>query len=598
MGRIRRLQGAIVDQIAAGEVVERPASVVKELLENALDAGARSITVEIERGGIQRIRVSDDGCGMDREDAELALQRHATSKIRTFEDLRTLSTLGFRGEALPSIASVSRFTLLTRRPEEAEGTRVEVEGGGPPRVGPAARPPGTSVEVRDLFYNVPARRKFLRATSAESAAVGEVCLRVALAHPSLRLTLVRDGRKARQWLPEQGLLERAASVLPGKRSLLEGERLGIRVQAVLAPPEEARSGTSHLYLFVNGRPVKDRALARAVAFAYGSTLPPGRYPRGVLFLQVPPERLDVNVHPQKLEVRFEHPPLVLESVTRLLAAGLGTVAWERTARPRPSTSLLATAPDPRPSAAGSAEAIRAAIASHPRPRLPQEAPKPPPARLAEPSTPLRSEPREPPPPATQRSVPGAFGRLRYVGQVHATYLVCEADDALLVVDQHAADERIRFHRLMRQLRERGVRAQALLMPEAVEVSEGEAAVAESCHDQLASLGLQCDPAGPRTLLLRTVPALLREAPPARLLLDAIAELAHQGERAFGDVLERTLATMACHGAVRAGDPLAPEQARAILEALDEVDEFAAHCPHGRPILERIPFEVLARRVGR
>ena len=616
MGRIRQLDETLVDQIAAGEVVERPASVVKELLENALDAGARSVTVEVERGGTVLIRVSDDGCGMDREDAPLALRRHATSKIAAFEDLRRLRTLGFRGEALPSIASVSRFALVTRRAEDAEGTRVEVEGGGEPRVRPAGRPPGTTVEVRDLFFNVPARRKFLRSVGAESAAITEVCLRTALAHPELRLVLLRDGRRVRQWLPVEGPLQRAAMLLGGKRSHLEGERAGVRVRAVLSAPEEARSGASHLHLFVNGRPVRDRALARAVAFAYGSTLPPGRYPQGVVFVDVDPAKVDVNVHPQKLEVRFEEPRLVLDTVTRLLATALGTVAWEQVSRPRAEPAASSSAPPPPPpppaeapdpeegltGAAGdpTAEALRAALRSAAQGTRAAE--EPPSASPAPPPGTSVTSPHAAPPSTTaataQQRLQGAFGRLRYVGQVRGTYLVCEADDALVVVDQHAADERIRYHRLRRAMRERGIRTQALLVPETVEVSEAEVALAEEHAERLELLGLSCDAAGPRTLRVRAVPALLHRAPPERLLRDALAELSHRGERAFGDALERALATMACHGAVRAGERLAPEQARAILEALDEVDEFAAHCPHGRPILERLPFETLARRVGR
>ncbi|MFW6052157.1 MAG: DNA mismatch repair endonuclease MutL, partial [Myxococcota bacterium] len=327
-GRIRVLEGALVDQIAAGEVVERPSSVVKELLENALDAGAANITVEVEGGGVERICVTDDGEGMAAEDAPLALVRHATSKIASTGDLLAVRTLGFRGEALPSIASVSRLALTTRPRDAVEGTRVRVDAGGAPEVEAVGCAPGTTVEVRGLFANVPARRKFLKSRATENAHVAEACLKVALARPGLRLVLLREGRRAREYLPAADAAERARAVFPGTAlGDVQAERDGIRLRALLGPPEKARSGAGGLHVFVNDRPVKDRALARAVAFAYGSVLPPGRYPTGVVYLHVPSEEVDVNVHPQKAEVRFARGGAVTESITRMLAAKLGTTAW-------------------------------------------------------------------------------------------------------------------------------------------------------------------------------------------------------------------------------------------------------------------------------
>ncbi|HEX6245348.1 MAG TPA: DNA mismatch repair endonuclease MutL, partial [Polyangiales bacterium] len=270
MARIRILDGALADQIAAGEVIERPASVVKELLENALDAGARSLTVEIREGGSELIRVSDDGVGMDREDAQLCVLRHATSKIRSQADLEAIATLGFRGEALPSIASVARFRLVTRTADAVEGTELVMEGGSPPQLSPVGAPQGTTIEVRDLFFNVPARRKFLKSKATESAQIGEACLRVALLDHALRLNLVRDGRRVAEYLPATDWSERAAHVLTGKRVRVEGEHAGVRVRAVLGAPEDSRSGAGSLHIFVNGRPVRERSLARSVAFAYGS----------------------------------------------------------------------------------------------------------------------------------------------------------------------------------------------------------------------------------------------------------------------------------------------------------------------------------------
>src|SRR5579884_291234 len=325
MARIRRLPSDLANQIAAGEVVERPASVVKELVENALDAEATRVRVELDRGGVDLVRVTDDGAGMDADDAVLALERHATSKLRDKDDLFALRTFGFRGEALPSIASVARVRVLTRARGATEGTEVVVEGGGAPRPRPAGAPEGTSVEVRDLFFNVPARRKFLKSTGTEAAHVSEAMLLAALARPDVSFFLVRDGRAVREWLRVGTRRERVAQAIDGER--LErclGERGPMKVEAHLAAPERSRAGAVALHLLVNGRPVRDRALARAVAQAYGSVLEPGRYPVGVVYIDVPPDQVDVNVHPQKAEVRFADGRALFEAVSRELHAALAT----------------------------------------------------------------------------------------------------------------------------------------------------------------------------------------------------------------------------------------------------------------------------------
>ena len=323
MGLVHRLPSDLANQIAAGEVVERPASVVKELVENALDAGATRIKVELEQGGVALVRVSDDGVGMDADDAVLALERHATSKIAASKDLFQLHTFGFRGEALPSIASVSRLRLLARARGAAEGTEVQVDGGAAPVARPAGAAEGTSVEVRDLFFNVPARRKFLKSTGTEAAHVTEAMLLAALSRHEVSFFLVRDGRAVREWLRAGSRRERVARAIEGERleSCL-GERGPMRIEAHLAPPERARAGAVGLHLLVNGRPVRDRALARAVAQAYGAVLEPGRYPVGVVYLEVPLDQVDVNVHPQKAEVRFAEGRALYDAVTRELHLAL------------------------------------------------------------------------------------------------------------------------------------------------------------------------------------------------------------------------------------------------------------------------------------
>jgi DNA mismatch repair protein MutL len=373
MGQIRRLPPHLANQIAAGEVVERPASVVKELVENALDAGATRIKVEFELGGVQLLRVSDDGTGMDADDALLALERHATSKISGEADLSSLHTFGFRGEALPSIASVSRLRLVTRARENATATEVVVEGGGAPRVCPAGAGTGTTVEVRDLFFNVPARRKFLKSTGTEAAHVSEALHVSALSRPDASFFLMRDGKVVREWLRVRSRADRARQSLEGERlEACLGERGPLRFEAYLAPPERARAGAAALHLFVNGRPIRDRGLARAVAQAYGSVLEPGRYPLGVVFVELPPERVDVNVHPQKAEVRFDDARALYAAVTRELHPALArafsvpapaaarTAPWA-TLRPPPPTHPPAP---PQPRAPG---AFREAVVGWPPP---------------------------------------------------------------------------------------------------------------------------------------------------------------------------------------------------------------------------------------
>ncbi|MGF1469064.1 MAG: DNA mismatch repair endonuclease MutL [Sandaracinaceae bacterium] len=585
--RIRVLDAALADQIAAGEVVERPASVVKELLENALDAGASTVRLAIEGGGVTRIRVQDDGHGMGPEDAPLSLRRHATSKIARAEDLSAIRTLGFRGEALPSIASVSRLRLKTRREDAVAGTEVTVEGGSPPVVRDVGCATGTVVEVADLFYNVPARRKFLKSVATESAHVSDVVRRAGLAHPRLRVELTRDGRKAIELLPVTTSVERARQVFPREPfSAVEGERSGVRIDAILGPPERARAGAGGLHLFVNQRPVRDRALARAVAFAFGSVLPPGRYPVGAVFVELDPDEVDVNVHPQKAEVRFARGREVYDAVTRLLAVGLGTSAWggARSAPPPRPAPPEPSGPDPWGRAP-----------PEPAPRAPVNAVLPLDPPLPTPGPGATSGPAgvAAPPPGR-----GFFSSLRVLGQVRRMLIVCEGADGLHVLDQHAADERVRYDALRRRYRDREVPVQRLLAPVRVELDEAAVALLEERGEELRGLGMEVEMLGPGSAAVRGVPALLRRASPERLLRDVLGELGRRGERAFGDALDMALATMACHGAIRAGDDLSPEECRALLASLDRVEDFGGHCPHGRPVVYSVSFEQLERRLGR
>jgi len=594
MGRIKKLSDDLANQIAAGEVVERPSSVVKELVENALDAGASRVVIDVDQGGTALIRVCDDGEGMSEEDAVLCLERHATSKIERFADLSDLGTFGFRGEALPSIASVSQLTLRTRARGAAEGTEVVVHGGGKPVVRPIGGAEGTTIEVRELFFNVPARRKFLKATATESAHVGDVVLGMALARPDVTFVLTRDGRPVREHLRVASRADRARSVMAGEKlAECRGERGPVRVEAMLAPPERARAGATGLSVLVNGRPVRDRMLARAVAQAYGSVLEGGRYPLGVVWVDVPPELVDVNVHPQKAEVRFADARSVFDAITRELHAILAHAFGLPSGSPYPAAQWRSQAPTLKAldGAAREAIAMTHAIAAHAASH----------ASTLPPEAPFRDAAVTASPPAL---VPDGnlfatqqYASLTYVGQVRGTFLVCEGPDGLYVLDQHAAAERVTFHRLKKAHRERGVAMQRLLVPEVVELAAMEVALLEENADDVARLGVEVRAVGDAAVAVHGVPSLLVRKEPARIVRDLVSEVSKTAGRPFSGAVDLVLATMACHGSVRAGDAITRQEVEALLAALDEV-EFSGHCPHGRPLVMRMPFTELERRVGR
>lgn len=605
--QIRILEDALVNQIAAGEVVERPANVVKELLENAVDAGANAISVEVEKGGVSLVRVTDDGVGMAPQDVEMSLKRHATSKLSSSEDLVSISTLGFRGEALPSIASVSRFTITSRERDRISGTCVTIEGGAETRKTDAGCAPGTIVEVADLFYNVPARRKFLKSRTTENAHIATACLRLALAFPKLRLTLTRDEREAQQFLPTTSFIERVTTAFPKESFVpIDVERDGIRIIAALGAPERARVGMSHLHLFVNDRPIRDTALARAVIYAYGSVLAPGRYPIGAVRIEIPPTEVDVNVHPQKLEVRFANERVILDSITRLIAKELGTSAWSGPMRSHAYPPQGSSIPPSAGSLYDSGGHASLAASGQTDATKPSESD---PWDLSgggrQADYPQSSDPDRMDKVASRQSEPlrllpatGFFGSLRVLGQVRRLFLVCEGQDALYIIDQHAADERVKFNRLRKSYHEGEIATQQLLFPERVECSALEMALIEEHQDKVIKVGLDFNSVGPTSIAIRSIPALLYRASPERLFRDLLSELGHGGERAFEDAIDKSLATMACHGAIRAGDPLSVEEAAALLRTLDEENEFVGHCPHGRPVVYTISLDELERKLGR
>ncbi|MFO0568859.1 MAG: DNA mismatch repair endonuclease MutL [Polyangiaceae bacterium] len=602
MGNVRILPTELANQIAAGEVVERPSSAVKELLENALDAGASRCDVTIEAGGVGRIRVSDDGSGMSDEDARLAVERHATSKIASFSELGHVKTFGFRGEALPSIASVSRFRVTTRTRDEDAGIELSIEGGSAPAARTVGVPAGTTVEVLDLFYNVPARRKFLRSTGTESGHVTDVVEAAALSRPDVTFVLVRDGRPVREWLRVTSREERVRQVV-GEDDLARcfGERGPLRVEAYLGRPEHARAGAGGLRLFVNDRPVRDRALALAVAQAYGSVLERGRYPRGVVYLDIDAVLVDVNVHPQKSEVRFADPRAVHDAVYSILSKELSRAFSLPPARrfgPSPAP-MPARAPLPAPEVQETPATSADPWGLAPAPPAPAfearetEAPAVQYASTAEPFVHVQDSARAPIRPRPEM----AWSNLRFVAQVRHTYLVCEADDGLYVLDQHAAAERVMFDKLRKAYRTSAVSSQALLFPVLVEVTPAEAELVEARAEEIAAVGLELRVRGPETVSVHAVPKLLQKASPERLVRDLLSEVTRGGGRGFSDAVDLALATMACHASIRAGDPLSASEASALLRALDEAD-FAGHCPHGRPVVTSTTWSELDRRVGR
>ncbi len=582
--RIHVLSPELANQIAAGEVVERPASVVKELCENAVDAGARRIEVEAEAGGRRLIRVVDDGCGMTPDEARLALRRHATSKIVSADDLWTLGTFGFRGEALPSIAAVSRLTVRTKVPGAEAGFQLVVEAGVETSAQEVGMPDGTQIEMRDLFYNTPARQKFLKSESTEAANIAEAVLRLALAHPEVHFKLRQNGRNALDLPVQRELGERVRAALSrrGAGVLHEalGEEGGHHVRAFLAGPEEASGTARSTFLFVGRRFVRDRSLLAALAMGYGEILEKGRYPLAALFVDVPGQDLDINVHPQKLEVRFARAQEVYAAVRHVVASAIGRAPW-LTSSVMHTYSLppeQASAPDRR------AGGMSAANMTFPPPMARADA-----ARDAEADVDLG------------QSTHGTFfANLEYIGQLHRTYLICQGRDELILVDQHAGHERVAFQRLRVAHRKRGIAHQRLLFPIPVEVDEAAAAQARSPEAQalLQGLGFELEAFGPTTLLVRAVPDLLRNVDPKPLVTDVLARLAEGAPAAPDDEpLDHIFATMACHSVVRAGDLLGREQAVALLGQLDAVD-LRSHCPHGRPVVLRLPINEIERRFGR
>ncbi len=623
--RIHRLSPEVANRIAAGEVVERPASVVKELVENSVDAGAERIAVEVEDGGLALIRVIDDGCGMSPEDAVLAFERHATSKLSNAEQLDSISTMGFRGEALPSVASVSKVRLITRERGAELGTEVTGEG---PAMSPARPLPadfGTKVEIKDLFFNTPARLKYLKTPATEARRIVDVMSRLALAHPDVSFSLWVDGRKVLS-TPVGGSLADAVAAVVGTDTAramipIDSESHGIAVTGFIGTPEMARAGRDGQFIIVNGRPVSSKTVWSAVDRAYDRAIPAGRRALVVLRIEMPPQVLDVNVHPAKTEVRFASDSQVFSAVLNAVTSGLRTME----AAPRMS-------PQPPPASGGRVSAgvphwaerqqsmdgmineapewiygERQAAPVPPSPQAPTWAPAPPAVALG-----------------SQRVDGRPVAGMRLLGQLGRTYILLESDDGLVIVDQHVAHERVLVEEYRRQWAAQAPSTQLLLTPQIVSLAPVEMQAALENIDTLRRLGFDAEPFGSTAMAVRGIPTSTARIGAARALAAAIEGLtgpgagselaatlaaataataatavaaASESGQSLPPEADRIVVALACHTAVKAGDALQPEEMRALVESLmSATDPF--RCPHGRPVVTVVGFDQIERGFGR
>lgn len=620
---IRPLPEILINQIAAGEVVERPASVVKELVENAIDAGASRVDIDLEEGGVRLIRIRDNGSGIAPEQLPLAVSRHATSKIADLDDLESVATLGFRGEALPSIASVSRFTLSSRRAHDEHGSALQIEGGKIGEVTPRAHAPGTTVEVRELFYNVPARRKFLRAERTELGHIEEWLRSLALARPDVELRVSHNGKASRRYKPgdlysDARLAETLGEDFANQAVRVDHSGAGLRLHGWIAQPHYSRASADQQYLYVNGRSVRDRSVAHAVKMAYGDVLYHGRQPAYVLFLELDPTRVDVNVHPAKHEVRFRDSRLVHDFVYRTLKdaladtragmsaqdIGAGPVhSADASAAPMASSAGasgfgLVRGPAPGAGSGGGGGGFSGWRPQRPLGLQVADAPAAYAALYAAPAGAERGAALPPMPTENGLPVTSADAGVPPLGyaiaQLHGIYILAENAEGLIVVDMHAAHERIGYERLKNAHDGIGLQSQPLLVPITLAVGEREADTAENESETLAALGFEVTRAGPGALHVRSIPALLAHAEPEGLLRDVLTDLREHGQsRRVASARDELLSTMACHGAVRANRRLTVPEMNALLRDM-EITERSGQCNHGRPTWARFSLAEIDR----
>jgi DNA mismatch repair protein MutL len=613
--QIQLLPDALIDQIAAGEVVERPASVVKELVENALDAGAGRIRIDVKDGGKALVAITDDGRGMSPGDARLALSRHATSKITNLADLETVASFGFRGEALPAIASVSRMRLFTRLADSEEGFAINLEAGAVINSGTAGGPPGTRIEVADLFAKIPARRKYLKTESTEWGHIHDWMRRLGLALPGVHFELRRDNKTPIIWPATSDPIDRIAAVLgEGEADALvpvECEDATGHLQAFVSSPEVTRSNANGIYLFVNGRPVRDKVMRHALITAYRDLLPKGRFPSAVLFLTIVGTGVDVNVHPAKWEVRFADSQAIHQLIRRAVRDAMAQRNWLGDASAQPKATDHPLAGPTHHTGGTRSQNARSALANLPT-TLPATSSA---TSVGEPAATdwvlaKRDEANVLPGLEAASSEPGSsslqFGNLRLLGQLLASYLLVEGKEGLLMIDQHAAHERVLYERLRAEWIERGVDRQGLLLSVTVELDPLGASALQRHIETVDRLGFELEPFGESSVVVRAIPALLSGRDPVPLVRDLAEQLQDipggETEGAGAELrllsaADKVFASLACHSARRFGDHLSEHEQKQILRDLDTIP-WAPTCPHGRPVAVAYSLPEIERRFAR
>jgi DNA mismatch repair protein MutL len=594
MSKIKILPEILSNKIAAGEVVERPASVVKELVENALDAGSSRVVVDVEKGGRSLIRVSDNGSGMGHDDALLALERYATSKIYKDQDLFSINTLGFRGEALPSIAAVSRFNLISRAASADSGTEIKVEGGKIKEVREVGAPKGTMVTVRQIFFNTPARRKFLKTIGTEMGHIADMVARIALGTPAVQLRLTHNGKIVKDWPAASKPFDRVVDVLGTdlKNSLhaLDFNHNHVSISGWIASPRVTRRTSRAVFIYVNGRFVRDRIVQHALFEGYSQRLVKGQFPVAVIFINLPFDAVDVNVHPTKNEVRFARQKDVHEAVRRAVAQKLyeeDRPGWGNARSAGDGGRVSETTPrefGKKELQFGKWNAEQTADDPHLASRTPQPA-----TRNPQPAT------RTAQSPIWQKA---GFSAMRVIGQFHNTYIVCESEAGLILIDQHAAHERVLYEQFSARASGAQLSAQRLLVPETIELGYREAGVLENMIPHLKDMGLDIEPFGGNTFVVKAVPVLLAEREIKPIVVEMVERIAEVGAAPGLDrALERSRMVMACHGAIRANQALSETQIKGLLGQLDGCRN-PSHCPHGRPTWIRWDMRFLDRSFKR